>query len=517
MSELPPGWIKVNLGAINEFLSQIITPARQPDDWFEVYSVPAFPTHQPELLAGSSIGSVKQLVEPGDVLICKINPRINRVWKVMPKAKFAQIASSEWIVLRAPALSPDFLRYYFSTPAFRDLICRGVSGVGGSLTRAQPKRVATFPVLIAPINEQDRIVNKIGATLARIEACHERLDRVLDLLKNLRQSILSAATSGKLTELWRMKDLSDWTTERAEEVCEKVQNGGTPTEGFFDQPNIPFLKVNNLVNQRVDFAGKPQFILPVSHNGALKKSKTVPGDVLMNIVGPPLGKVAVVPDTYPEWNINQAITLFRPSPRITSGWLYYLLCKGDNLAAILHETRGSAGQINISLSQCRNFLFPVPPVAEQREIVRRVDSLFAYADALEARCVAAHAKIERLPAATLDRAFRGQLVPQHPEDEPAGVLLRRMQAARTARSATAKLPKRTRKLKMTKLSPETVLESIRFLPTDQFTFDELRSQLAVDYDVLKEAVFTLLSEKHPALKQVFDPEKQAMTLIRIKP
>ncbi|KAA9346644.1 restriction endonuclease subunit S [Larkinella humicola] len=517
MSDVPQGWTRVDLGAINEFASLVINPASQPDVIFELYSVPAFPTRQPERLPGAAIGSVKQLVEPDDILICKINPRINRVWRVMPKGEFRQIASSEWIVVRLPVLSPDFLRYYFSTPVFRELICRGVTGVGGSLTRAQPKRVATLPVLIAPLREQHRIVNKIGATLARIEACRDRLDRVLGLLKNLRQSILSAAISGKLTEKWRGKDLSDWTLERADAVCAKVQNGGTPAEGFLDHPNIPFLKVYNIVNQSIDFTSRPQFISTASHDKALKRSQTVPGDVLMNIVGPPLGKVAIVPDTYPEWNINQALTLFRPGPRITSGWLYYLLCKGDNLASILHETRGSAGQINISLSQCRHFRFPVPPVAEQHEIVRRVDALFAYADALEARCVAARAKIERLPAATLDSAFRGHLVPQDPEDEPTGLLLQRMQADKTARFQTTPLPKRTRKPRMTPLSPETVLESIRFLPDGPFTFDELRRQLAVEYDALKEAVFTLLSEKQPALKQVFDPEKQAMTLIRINP
>lgn len=517
MNALPQGWMKVELGSINEFVTQMIDPARQPDDSFELYSVPAFPSRQPELLTGAEIGSLKQLVQPGDVLICRINPRINRVWQVMPKGKLEQIASSEWIVMRAPVLSPDFLRYYFSTPVFRDLICRGVTGVGGSLTRAQPKKVASFPVLIAPTNEQQRIVDKIGATLARIEANRQRLDRVQGLLKNLRQSILSAAISGRLTEKWRGTDQSGWTVGLAVDICEKVQNGGTPQDGFFDQPNIPFIKVNNIVNQRVDFVNKPQFISHASHEKALKKSQALPGDVLMNIVGPPLGKVAIVPDTFPEWNINQAITLFRPSSRISSGWLYYLLCKGDNLNAILHETRGSAGQINISISQCRQFRFPVPPMEEQQEIVRRVDALFAYADAVEARCLSARAQLERLPAATLDRAFRGQLVPQNPEDEPVSLLLKRMQAARKALSASGKLPKRTRKPKMTKLSPETVLESIRILPDDQFTFDELRRQLAVEYDVLKEAVFQLLSEKEPALKQIFDSGKQTMKFIRLKP
>ena len=74
--------------------------------------------------------------------------------------------------------------------------------------------------------------------------------------------------------------------------------------------------------------------------------------------------MAIVPPTYDEWNINQALTLFRPSSRVSTGWLYIVLCGGANLDAIVHETRGSAGQTNISLSQCRDFQFPVPSVDE---------------------------------------------------------------------------------------------------------------------------------------------------------
>ena len=95
----------------------------------------------------------------------------------------------------------------------------------------------------------------------------------------------------------------------------------------------------------------------------------------MNIVGPPLGKVAVVSDHFYEWTFNQALTLFRPSERVTTEWLYVVLCSGIPYEEILMQTRGSAGQSNISLTQCREMLLPVPPVGEQAEIVRRVESV----------------------------------------------------------------------------------------------------------------------------------------------
>ena len=75
---------------------------------------------------------------------------------------------------------------------------------------------------------------------------------------------------------------------------------------------------------------------------------------------------------------------------------------------------------------------PLPPVSEQHEIVRRVETLFGYADRLEARYTAALTRVERLTPALLAKAFRGELVAQDSADEPAALLLERVQAARGA-------------------------------------------------------------------------------------
>lgn len=181
-----------------------------------------------------------------------------------------------------------------------------------------------------------------------------------------------------------------WVEAAAEDVCELVQSGGTPKNGFLDRPGIPFLKVYNLVNQQVAFSYKPQWVSAEVHDNELAKSRAVPGDVLMNIVGPPLGKVAIVPADAPEWNFNQAITVFRPSEAATSQWLYWYLCGGSSVQSVINATRGIAGQVNISLSQCRAFTIPIPPKAEQRRIVAKLD-------ALTVRLARARAELDRVP------------------------------------------------------------------------------------------------------------------------
>ena len=76
---------------------------------FELYSVPIFPTNTPEIIKGEKIGSAKQSVENGDVLLCKINPKINRVWFVKNRTENTMIASSEWIVIRNKFMLTDYL------------------------------------------------------------------------------------------------------------------------------------------------------------------------------------------------------------------------------------------------------------------------------------------------------------------------------------------------------------------------------------------------------------------------
>ena len=178
MSDLPESWTSATFGEINSFESKTVDPALRPNEAFELYSVPSYPSNRPELLAGRHIGSTKQTVQPNDVLVCKINPRINRVWVVGPKREHNQIASSEWIGFRSNLVRPAFAKHYFSSPTFRDLLCSEVTGVGGSLTRAQPKRVAGYAVPLAPLNEQTRIADQLDTLVARIQACNDRLDAI---------------------------------------------------------------------------------------------------------------------------------------------------------------------------------------------------------------------------------------------------------------------------------------------------------------------------------------------------
>ena len=101
-------------------------------------------------------------VEAGDVLLCKINPHLNRVWVVMRRmTQLKSLASSEWIVIRTDEIMPEYLALTMQSPYFRELMMSNVSGVGGSLMRAQPTFVKQYMIPIPPIREQKHIVEKV--------------------------------------------------------------------------------------------------------------------------------------------------------------------------------------------------------------------------------------------------------------------------------------------------------------------------------------------------------------------
>ena len=304
-------------------------------------------------------------------------------------------------------------RYVYYYLHFFYIIGNTISLQGGSnnLRNLKFKDYQLIRIPLPSLTEQKQIAEKLDKLFDQIETIKEASNKIPELLKNFRQQVLTYAVTGKLTEEWRKeRQLDEWHTELAKDCCEKVQSGGTPKGGQFALSGIPFLKVYNIVGNKIDFESEPQYVSEEIQNSQIKKSITYPGDVIMNIVGPPLNKVAIIPDTYKEWNINQAITLFRPKEYLNNQYLYYFFCEGSSVNSVLDKTRGVVGQVNISLSQCRDFAISIPPMEEQLEIVKRVQTLFDILDDVERRYNVLCEKLEKLPQALLCKAFKGELL-----------------------------------------------------------------------------------------------------------
>ena len=205
-----------------------------------------------------------------------------------------------------------------------------------------------------------------------------------------------------------------------------VAAGSTPNKDAFVAKGIPYIKMYNLRMQKIDFDFHPQYIKREIHEGKLYRSRTEIGDLLMNIVGPPLGKLAVIPSTLPEGNFNQAAVLIRPyqHKELLVKYLFYYLSEMSEISSI--STKGSAGQVNISLTQSQNMRIPLPPLFEQQRIVEEVERWFKLIDIIEQGKTDLQSTIKQAKNKILDLAIHGKLVPQDPNDEPASELLKRI-------------------------------------------------------------------------------------------
>lgn len=294
------------------------------------------------------------------------------------------------------------------------------------LTQASMNKII---IPLVPLAEQQRIVERIESLFAKLDEAKENMQNVLEGFETRKAAILHKAFTGELTAKWRKQhgvSMESWESVKVSNLCENIVCGKTPTSYIDNNGDIPYLKVYNIVNNKIDFDSKPQYIPKKIHESKLKSSILKPKDVIMNIVGPPLRKIAIIPDTYSEWNMNQAIVRFRTKEKLYYKYLYYYLIYPKTLDDIICETKGVVGQANISITQSRNLNINLPTFSEQTEIVRIIDNLLAKEQQAHSVVQNALAKIDLIKKSILARAFRGQLATNNPADEPAVKLLERV-------------------------------------------------------------------------------------------
>jgi type I restriction enzyme S subunit len=228
-----------------------------------------------------------------------------------------------------------------------------------------------------------------------------------------------------------------WCWARAEQLCGFITKGTTPSANkLFDASgDVPFIKVYNLTfTGRLDFDTNPTYVERQTHEQELSRSRVIPGDVLMNIVGPPLGKVSVVPDLHEEWNVNQAIAIFRPIEGVERSYLAGLLMTEQILRWATQRAKATAGQFNLTLEICRDLPLPLPPANEQKRIAAELDRQITNLDRTSLLVDSSFDRARNARQAILSAAFTGQLVPQDPTDEPASILLERIRSERVNQS-----------------------------------------------------------------------------------
>lgn len=343
---------------INKYQSVSINPMEHPNQIYELYSVPSFDNQYPEIIKGSEIGSSKIIVEEGDVLVCKINPRINRVWVVEHHTKYPLLASSEWIVVRNGEIESNYLKWYFSSPPFRNMLTSQVAGIGGSLTRAQPKQVAKYPVPIPERSVQQNIV------------CY--LDKISDLISLRKQQLvkLDELIKSRFVEMFGDTVLNPfgWEKELLGTICD-VRDGTHDSPQYFDI-GFPLVTSKNVTGGIIDLT-ECSLICEKDYNKINERSKVDMGDIIMPMIGT-VGKPVIV-DIEPNFAIkNVSLIKFKSDSRVLNIYIRALLQSDYFDDAVLSKVRGGTQKF-ISLGDIRKLEILVPPLELQEQFTAFVE------------------------------------------------------------------------------------------------------------------------------------------------
>lgn len=371
-------------------------------------------------------------------------------------------------------------------------------GQGGAQPNISQSILKAYSIPLPPLREQRRIVTKLDALQARSRRAREALDEVPDLLEKLRESILAAAFRGDLTKDWRAKNADvepaekllqriraerrkkweeaelakmqakgkspgngrwkegyaepepvdatelptlppNWCWASGDELFEFVTSGSRGWAEYYSSEGALFVRIGNLNHDSVDLdLHQRQHVRPPP-GAEGERTRLRAADVLISITAD-LGMVAVVPAALGEAYINQHIALARPvEQRIARCVAFYLSTPNAGKGRLLQANRGMT-KAGLGLDDIRTVPIALAPLEECELIAKVVQQRLTALSEARNKIGYLGAELHQLDAACLSKAFRGELVPQDPNDEPADVMLARLKAAAASPTSTPVSP-----------------------------------------------------------------------------
>lgn len=419
MSELPHGWAKTNFDDLAD-----INPGRLVDVAAETHisfvPMPAVSDTEGEIVSPSvrpfaEVSKGYTQFRDGDVIFAKITPCMENGKIAVARGLENGVAcgSTEFHVVRPlGGISPDFIWRYLRQKSFRNDAEASMTGAVGQ-RRVPASFLKEQPFALPPLPEQRRIVTKIDSLTGKSKRARDHINHIPRLVQKYKQAVLAAALRGDLTREWRAEhnQLKAWKKTTPSAHFDWSSGKNLPSKKQIPG-NVPVIGGNGIGGY---------------HNEALIDFSTL----VIGRVGAQCGNVHF--SAGPAWITDNAIYARSISDEIDLAFAVIFFRDAD-----LNRLAGGSGQPYVNQTTLNVLSLALPTVVEQREIVRRVEMMLSWIDRLAADATSARKLIDHLDQSILAKAFRGELVPQDPSDEPASVLLDRI---RTERAAVPK-PKR---------------------------------------------------------------------------
>lgn len=468
MTTLPNGWVETTLAEVT-LPYETIDPNRFPDTQFSYIDIGSIDNRtqtirETKAFMGQDAPSrARRIVKKGDVLFSTVRTYLKNI-AVVPEGLEGQLTSTGIAILR-PNEAVDG-RYLFNWVCSDDFISTMSKEQDGTLYPAvTDKDVARGTIPLPPLPEQRRIVAKVDGITARTARARAALERIPTLIARYKLRLLELLYSdfGSATQI-NHRPFSD--------VISSAQNGISKRRGDTGRM-VNVLRLGDLMDGH--FVGHdPRGIMLTADEQ--KKYGLEDDDLLCirvngseNLVGRMLVWVK-----NSDWAFCDHFIRFKINPKIcTAKYLSYFFATDHVRAQIESTFVSSAGQKTVNQGTLGRILVPVPPIEQQVKIVHRIETAFAWLDRMAAEHRVASTLLPKLDAAILAKAFRGELVPQDPNDEPPSVLLERIksegQIAGTPKRTSKHLKADNAKLPSTfgEIAPRVTLDRV-YIARDQF-------------------------------------------------
>jgi type I restriction enzyme, S subunit len=382
-------WITAGIGDAMVKRAGTVDPSKFPSELFDLYSIPAYDRGAPEVVYGSEVGSSKQTVRSGDVLLSRIVPHIRRAWIVGPDTGRRIIASGEWIVFRSPKFDPRWLRHLLMSDRFHREFMRTVAGVGGSLLRARPGQVSQIKVVVPPLADQA----EIAAILERANAIGAKRRQVLAYVDRLSQAIFFDMFGDPI------RNEMGWEKVTLGDASLRVTDGEHKTPLRSDA-GVPLLSARSIQSGWINFAAT-DFVPDAEYELLRRRIEPQQGDVLISCSGT-IGRVARVRERT-RFAMVRSVALVRPSPELSSGFLAEFLST-EPMNRLMNTRANSSAQANLFQNQIKALPIFIPPLDVQKTFEARAHEV----SRLRRGVSDALTRSNDLSLALQSRAFSGQ-------------------------------------------------------------------------------------------------------------
>ncbi len=450
MSAVPEGWVEAKLGEVwCESRARVRPHTIAPTSYIGLEHVEGGTNRIAAKAFSDDVKSAVAVFSQGDVLYGRLRPYLNKV--IRPA--FAGVASTEFLVFQeTPALANALLMHLLSSS---DLVAYAtVHSAGVNLPRISAERLAVYRFPLAPLAEQHRIVSRIESLFGRLSEGVGALRRAQANLDRYRASVLRAAVEGTLTEQWRKDnapeesgdlllaristaadrfgppfgrshaDLPDgWASAPLAKLIREPLRNGKSAKASSDGQGVRTLTLSAVTEG--DFSERNTKVTTVAPS-KVSSLWLKAGDIFVERSNTPelvgLARMYCGPADYAIF--PDLLIRVRCDHRISAAFVELCLQSPEARSYFRRRARGSSGSMpKINQTTVAELALPLPPRAEQDEIVVRCRSLLAEAEGLQSALAMASRRAASLRQAILTRAFEGRLVRHDPNDEPASALL----------------------------------------------------------------------------------------------